>query len=51
MTYQEIRSGWLERDALLSIEEYLKEVAERHPEEEEEQLKKGAWFAIGYLEA
>jgi len=48
MTYQEIRSAW---DALRLLEEYLKEVTERHPEEEEEQLKKGAWFAIGYAEA
>lgn len=47
MKYTEVQNR---RDATRLIAEYLEEVAKRHPEEEVEQLKKSAWFAVGYLE-
>jgi len=46
MKYTEIES---KQDAIQLIEEYLNEVAKRHPEEQEEQLIRSVWFAIGYL--
>lgn len=46
MKYTEVKS---KQDGIQLIAEYLEEVAERHPEEVVEQLKKSTWFAIGYL--
>ena len=46
--YTDIES---KKDAIQLILEYLEDVAKRHPDERDEQLKKWVWFAIGFLKA